>query len=205
ALANPEAPVLGILGAGVQAKAHIRALCKVRKITRIKIHSPSGRSALRLKEDLEPVVGINIEVVDGAVEAVREADLLVTATTAKEPIVSSDWLNPGVHINAIGSHRPDLREIDAATLSRAKIVVDSRAAIMAECGDILLAIKEGAIAEEHIYAEIGEILAGKKPGRRNDKDITLYKSVGIAVQDVAAARLVYQRALDHKAGVRVEM
>lgn len=204
-LANSETPVMGILGAGVQARAHIRALCKVKRVTKIKVYSPSGRSAPRLKEELEAEVGVQIETVDTPEKAVREVDLLVTATTAKEPILRAEWLKPGVHINSVGSHRPDLREIDAATLKRAKVVVDSREAIMAECGDILLAIKEGAITENHIHAEIGEILAGKKVARTSGEEITLYKSVGIAIQDLAAAQLVYQRALDQKAGVRVEM
>ena len=100
----------------------------------------------------------------------RDADLLVTVTTAKEPILKSDWLKPGVHINAVGSHRPDLREIDGATMKRAKLFVDSKEAIMAECGDILLAIKEGAIQENHISAEIGEVLAGEKRGRASAGD-----------------------------------
>jgi ornithine cyclodeaminase/alanine dehydrogenase-like protein (mu-crystallin family) len=204
-LANPETPVMGILGAGVQARAHIRALCKVKPITKIKVYSPSGRSAPRLKEDLEAEVGVQIETVDTPEKVVREVDLLVTVTTAKEPILRAEWLKPGVHINAVGSHRPDLREIDAATLERAKVVVDSREAIMAECGDILLAIKEGAITENHIHAEIGEILAGAMVARTSAEEITLYKSVGIAIQDLAAAQLVYQRALDQKAGVIVEM
>lgn len=204
-LANPETPVLGILGAGVQARAHIRALTKVKPITKIKVYSPSGRGAPSLKQDLEAEVGVQIETVDTPEKVVREVDLLVTVTTANEPILRAEWLKPGVHINAVGSHRPDLREIDAATLKRAKVVVDSREAIMAECGDILLAIKEGAITENHIHAEIGEILAGKKVARTSGEEITLYKSVGIAIQDLAAAQLVYQRALDQRAGVRVEM
>ncbi len=204
-LANPETPVLGILGAGVQARAHIRALCKVRQIRKINVYSLSGKSAQELKAELEPEVKVEIEPVGSHKEAVEESDLLVTVTTAKEPILRAEWLKPGVHINAVGSHRPGLREIDAATLKRAKVVVDSREAIMAECGDILLAIKEGAITENHIHAEIGEILAGKKVARTSDHEITLYKSVGIAIQDVAAAQLVYQRALDQRAGVIVEM
>jgi len=205
ALANAETPLLGILGAGVQARAHIRALCKVRELRKIRVYSPSGKSALKLKEELEPEVGAMIEPVDSAEEAVREADLLVTATTTKEPILQAGWLNPGTHINAIGSHRPDLREIDAQTMKRAKVFVDSREAIMAECGDILLAVKEGAITEDHISAEIGEVLAGKKPGRTHRNEITLYKSVGIAIQDVATAHLVYRKALEKKVGATVEV
>lgn len=204
-LANPHTPVMGILGAGVQAKAHIRALCKVRQVSRIKIYSPSGKSAQRLKEELEPAVGVTIDPALTAEKAVRDSDLLVTATTAKEPILSADWLKSGVHINAVGSHRPDQREIDGATLKRAKVVVDSREAIMAECGDVLLAIREGAITESHIHAEIGEVVTGKKPGRTSAAEFTLYKSVGIAIQDVAAAHLVYERARKEKAGVEAEI
>jgi len=128
-----------------------------------------------------------------------------TVTTAKEPIIKPEWLKPGVHINAVGSHRPDSREIDGATLAQAKVVVDSREAIMAECGDILLALKEKSVGDNVIHAEIGEVLAGAKPGRRSADEITLYKSVGIAIQDVAAANLVYRKALDKRVGTTVDI
>ena len=164
-----------------------------------------GKSAELLKKELESEVGIEIEPVSTAIEVVRVANLLATVTTAKDPILSADWLKPGVHINAVGSHRPDIREIDGATIKRAKLVVDSREAIKSECGDILLAIREGAIAEDHVTAEIGEVLAGSKPGRVSTEEITLYKSVGIALQDVATAQLVYRKALDHKVGTIVEV
>ncbi|OGQ73544.1 MAG: hypothetical protein A3G94_00080 [Deltaproteobacteria bacterium RIFCSPLOWO2_12_FULL_60_16] len=205
ALANPETPVLGVLGAGVQARAQIRTLCAVRKIEEIKVYDVLEKSVQSLKEQLEPDLGIKIEAVKTPEQAVRNADLLVTVTTAKEPIIRVDWLKPGIHINAIGSHRPDLREIDGATMRRAKVVVDSREAVMAECGDVLLAIKEGAITEDHIHAEIGEVLAGKKTGRTSAGEITLYKAVGIAIQDVATAKLVYQTAVEKKVGVNVEI
>ena len=205
ALANPETPVLGVLGAGVQARAQIRTLCAVRKIEEIKVYDVLEKSVQSLKEQLEPDLGIKIEAVKTPEQAVRNADLLVTVTTAKEPIIRVDWLKPGIHINAIGSHRPDLREIDGATMRRAKVVVDSREAVMAECGDVLLAIKEGAIGEEHIHAEIGEVLAGKKAGRTSPGEVTLYKAVGIAIQDVTTAKLVYQKAVGKKIGVNVEI
>jgi len=205
ALANADAPVLGILGAGVQARAHIEALSKNRNIQKIKIYSPSGASARKLKEDLESKVKLPIEPAESAENAVRGADLVVTVTTAATPILAREWLKPGAHINAVGSHRPDLRELDGATLKAAKVVVDSREAIMSECGDALLAIKEGAIDATHLSTEVGEVLAGRKPGRTKANEITIYKSVGIAIQDVAAARLVYRRALEQKAGVEVEV
>lgn len=205
ALANSETPVMGIVGAGVQARAHIHALTQVRKFAAIKVYSPSGTSAEGVKKDLEPKVGVKIKSVKSAEEAVRDSDLVVTVSTAQTPIVKSDWLKPGAHVNAVGSHRPDLREIDGVTLARAKVVVDSRAAIMAECGDILLAIKENSFAEKDIHAEIGEILAGLKPGRSGRTELTLYKSVGIAIQDVATAHLVYRKALKQGVGTRVEI
>jgi alanine dehydrogenase len=205
ALANPATPVLGILGAGVQARAHILALTRVRQLSRIKLYSPSGKSALSIKRELEPQCGVPVEVANSAQDAVRDSDLLVTVTTAKEPIVNADWLKSGAHINAVGSHRPDLREIDGATLKRAKVVVDSREAIMAECGDILLALKEKSISEADIHGEIGAVLAGDKTGRSSAGEITLYKSVGIAIQDVATAQLVYRKALEQNVGTNVEI
>lgn len=205
ALANRQTPVLGILGAGVQARAHTLALARVRPIQRIKIYSPSRASAAAVKKDLEAAVRISIDVMSSAEEAVRDADLVVTATTAQQPVIRSDWLKPGAHINAVGSHRPDTREIDGATLARSKIVVDSREAIMAECGDILLALKERAIDESRIHAEIGEVLAGARDGRGDAAEVTLYKSVGIAIQDVATADLVRRKALERGVGTNVDI
>lgn len=205
ALANRQTPVLGILGAGVQARAHTLALARVRPIQRIKIYSPSRASAAAVKKDLEAAVRISIDVMSSAEEAVRDADLVVTATTAQQPVIRSDWLKPGAHINAVGSHRPDTREIDGATLVRSKIVVDSREAIMAECGDILLALKERAIDESRIHAEIGEVLAGARDGRGDAAEVTLYKSVGIAIQDVATADLVRRKALERGVGTNVDI
>ena len=205
ALASPQTRVLGILGAGVQARAHIQALTRVRAIEKIKLYSPSGTSAAAIQKEMQPQIKPRIEVVKTAEEAVRDADLLATVTTAKEPIVKSAWLKAGAHVNAVGSHRPDLREIDGATLARAKLIVDSRDAIMAECGDILLALKEKSIGENAIHAEIGEVLAGKKSGRTSAGEMTLYKSVGIAIQDVAAANLVYRKAREKGVGTMVEI
>lgn len=205
ALANRETVVLGILGAGVQARAHIHALSRVRRFTKIKIYSPSGSSAASIKNDLESEISMAIDVAASAEDAIMHSDIVVTVTTAKEPILKMDWLKPGAHINAVGSHRPDLREIDGATLARAKIVVDSREAIMAECGDILLAIKEKSISPDAIHAEIGEVLAGTKSGRIDPDEITLYKSVGIAIQDVATANLVYRKALERGVGTNAEI
>ncbi len=205
ALANPETPVMGILGAGVQARAHIRALSRIRQFSEIRVYSPSGTSARNIKKELEPESGIRIEAVDSPENAVRGADLVVTVSTAKEPILRAGWLKAGCHINAVGSHRPDLRELDAEIFKSATVVVDSLDATMAECGDILLAIREGAITKGHVHAEIGEVLAERRPGRTRADEITVYKSVGIAIQDVAAAQLVYQKAVEQKVGLEVDI
>ena len=204
-LANPETPILGIIGAGVQARAHIRALRRVRELSHIKIYSPSGTSGKKIKADCEKETGVPIEVVPNPEQAVRDSDLVLTVSTATEPVLRAEWLKPGAHVNAVGSHRPDLREIDGATLSRSLVVVDARAAIMAECGDVLLAIKEKSFSEQGIHAEIGEVLAGTKTGRSSAAEITLYKSVGIAIQDVATAQLVYRKALERQVGTNVEI
>jgi alanine dehydrogenase len=204
-LSNPTASVLGVLGAGVQARAHLRALCRVRQLQSIKIYSPSATSATKVKQELESEVGIGIEVLESAEETVRGCDVIVTASTAKEPIVSAGWLAPGAHINAVGSHRPDARELDGATLARSKVFVDSREAIMAECGDVLMALADKSIAPDHVQTEIGEVLAGTKPGRSKTDEVTLYKSVGIAVQDVATADLVYRKALEKNIGTNVAL
>jgi ornithine cyclodeaminase/alanine dehydrogenase len=205
ALANPDTPVLGVLGAGVQARSHIRALTRVRAFREIKVYDVSEAAAHKLREALQQDAGIEIRIVGSAEEAVRNSDVLVTVTTAKEPILKAEWLKRGVHINAVGSHRPDLREIDGPTLAGATIVVDSRESIMAECGDILLAIREKAITADSLRAEIGEVLAGSKPGRISPDETTLYKAVGIAVQDVATADFVYRRALERDIGTSVEI
>ena len=205
ALARPETPVLGVLGAGTQARTHIRALSRVRSIERVLIWSPTRTSAIYVKEELEDEMGFPIQPQESAEAVVREADILTAVTDAAEPIFDAKWLKPGVHINAVGSHRPDAREMGSDTVRRATVVVDSIDAINTECGDILLAVKEGAVTSDHVRGEIGEVLAGAKPGRTREDEITLYKSVGIAAQDVAAASLVYRRALEQGVGAEVAM
>ncbi len=205
ALARPETPVLGILGAGTQARTHIRALSRVRSIERVLIWSPSRVNAIYVKEELEDEMGFPIQPQESAEAVVCGADILTAVTDAAEPILDTGWLKPGVHINAVGSHRPEAREMGSDTVKAATVVVDSLDAINTECGDILMALKEGAITPDHIRGEIGEVLCGAKLGRTHDDEITMYKSVGIAAQDVAAASLVYRRALEQNVGTEVEM
>jgi ornithine cyclodeaminase/alanine dehydrogenase-like protein (mu-crystallin family) len=178
-LARPEAAVLAILGSGVQARSHLEALRLVRAFREVRVWSP--RNARTFAERF------GIHAAASAQEAVREADVIVVATSSKTPVLSGGWLSAGTHINAIGACRPDWRELDDAVLRGARIYVESREAAMRESGDV--------IAAGEVFAEIGEVLAGARSGRESMGEITLFKSVGVAVEDVIAADLVYRMAL----------
>ena len=139
-------------------------------------------------------LNIPVEPADDVRAAVEMADVIATATTAHEPLFDGNWLSPGTHINGIGSHSPGARELDTTAIQRAKVVADQIVACLAEAGDLIIPIREGAITETHIHAQLGEIVAGLNPGREADEEITLFKSVGLAIQDVAVAVLVLEKA-----------
>ena len=184
-LARKDAAVLAILGAGVQARSHLEALRLVRDFRDVRVWSPRRAAAFAREH--------KIRAVSSAEAAVRGADVVVTATTSKIPVLAGDWLAPGVHINAVGAARPDWRELDDETLRLVRVYVDSRAAAVKESGDV--------IAAGEIFAELGEVANGAKPGRGSDHEMTLFKSLGLAVEDVVTADLVYRKALE--AGVLV--
>lgn len=177
ALARKDASVLAILGSGVQARSHLEALRLVRKFREVRVWSPRNASEFAREHDIFAAAT--------AEEAVRGADVIVVATAATTPVLMGEWLASGAHINAVGATRPNWRELDDETLRKARIYVDSREAAMKESGDI--------IAAGHIFAEIGEVVAGSKSGRESEEEITLFKSVGVAVEDIAAADLVYRK------------
>jgi ornithine cyclodeaminase/alanine dehydrogenase-like protein (mu-crystallin family) len=179
-LARPAASVLALIGAGVQAHSHLEALRLVRKFREVRVWSP--RSGISFAERHGILSAATAE------EAVRGAHVIVVATSSKEPVLRGDWISPGAHVNAIGACRPDWRELDDAVLSAARLYVESRDAATRESGDVIAA--GGAVAE------IGEVLSGARPGRTSDGEITLFKSVGVAVEDVAAADLVFRKALE---------
>jgi len=177
-LARTDASVLAILGSGVQARSHLEALRIVRKFREVRVWSPRNSSEFARQFDVTAAAS--------AEEAVRGADVVVVATAATVPVLMGKWLAPGVHINAVGATRPNWRELDDEALRKACIYVESREAAMKESGDI--------IAAGQVFAEIGEVLAGSKNGRESREQITLFKSVGVAVEDVVAAALVYRNA-----------
>jgi thiomorpholine-carboxylate dehydrogenase len=182
-LARPDASVLAILGAGVQAQSHLEALRLVRQFRDVRVWSPHRAAAFAERHGVRPA--------RSAEEAVRGADVVVVATTSQTPVLCGAWLSPGTHVNAVGAPRPTWRELDDAALRHARLYVDSREAAQRESGDV--------IAAGSVFAEIGEVVAGTKAGRDDAREITLFKSVGVAVADIASAALVYRelQAADH--------
>ncbi len=203
-LARADAGDLAVIGAGVQARSHVEALSVVRRLRRVRIASRRLENARRLAADLQARYGFPVEAVETVEAAVRGADLIVTATSARAPIVARAWIAPGAHLNVVGASTPDAREVDSATLAAARLYADRRESLLSEAGDYLLAAAEGAVGPEHIQGEIGEVLIGARPGRGSDEEITLFKSLGLAVEDLFSARHVYRQAVELGLGTRVE-
>jgi ornithine cyclodeaminase len=205
ALAGAEAGDLAILGSGVQAESHLEAMRAVRKLSRVRVWSRSFASAERFAAQQSRRFGIAVEPVRAAERAVEGADLICTTTSAREPVLMGDWIAPGAHINAVGACFPAARELDTAAVRRARLYVDRRESALNEAGDFLIPKREGAIGDEHIVGEIGELLLGKIAGRRAPDEVTLFKSLGIAVEDLAAARHIYNKARTAGGARTVEM
>lgn len=182
-LARRDVQVLAILGSGVQAQSHLEALRLVRRFCEVRVWSP--------RHGLDFAQKHGIRATGSAEEAVRGADVIVVATTATTPVLRGDWLSAGAHINAVGATRPNWRELDDEVLVRAKLYVESREAAGKESGDVM--------AAENAFAELGEVVAGTKPGRESEEEIILYKSVGVAIEDITAADLVYRKAISSPA------
>ena len=191
-LAKPAAGVLALIGSGVQARSHLEAIDRVRELRDVRVWSRSAERREAFATEMAPRVGAPLRAVASAEEAVRNADIVVLVTAAREPVVRNEWIADGAHICAVGACRPDQREMDAALVARGEVWVDSREGALSEAGDILLAIKEGAIDGNHIAGELGEFVASAS--RRKDDRLTIFKSLGMAVEDVAAAHLAFTRA-----------
>ena len=204
-LAQPEAGDLALLGSGTQARGHLKAMRLVRNIRRVRVWSRPIEHARRFAEEESRSQNIAIEVMPTAEEAVTGADLICTVTSALDPILKGEWITPGAHINAVGSSIPHARELDTAAVVRSKLFVDRRESALAESGDFLFPKNEGAIDETHIRGEIGDVLLGRSEGRTSPKEITLFKSLGLAVEDLAAASHVFRKAEKLDAGRWIEL
>lgn len=203
-LARADARVLAVVGTGVQARRHLLTLPLVRPISRARVAGRTPQAARRLVEELRPLVPYTLEAVESAESAVRGADIVVTATTAREPVLQQAWLAPGTHLNAVGASQPTAREIDSATWAAARVFVDSRASVQREAGDFQRALADGVITQGHIQAELGEVLLGQAPGRTAASELTLFRSLGLAVEDVAAAQYLLEQARAAGAGTHVD-
>jgi ornithine cyclodeaminase/alanine dehydrogenase-like protein (mu-crystallin family) len=189
ALARKEARTAAIFGCGVQGRTQLEAIAAVRPIRKIFVFDINPKAAAAFAEEMRRKLALDVEPATSP-EVLREADVISTATTSSVPVFSDAHLKPGVHINAIGSYKPHVREIPGETIRRAKVFVDQKQACLEEAGDLIIPLRENLIDEGHIRAEIGEVLAGLKPGRGSEDEITVFKSVGNAVQDLAMASLI---------------
>jgi alanine dehydrogenase len=205
ALAREDAGDLAILGSGTQARTHLEAMRRVRPIRRVRVWSREPDHARRFADRESARQGVAVEVSATAREAVEGADLICTTTSAREPVLRGAWVSPGAHINAAGFAGPAGREVDGETVARSRLFADRRESVLNEAGDFVLARQEGMVGDEHIAGELGEVLIGAATGRKSPDEITLFESLGLAVEDLASAHHVYGTALDTGAGTRVAL
>lgn len=204
-LSNPDAGDLAILGAGVQAMTHLEAMKTVRTLRRVRVWSRTSARSERFIEKAKQKSGVTIEQMPSAQSCVEGADIICTVTAAREPVLQGAWINPGAHINAVGAALPTARELDSDTVSRSRVYVDRRESALAEAGDILIPMAEGAFTADHIRGELGGVLMGSEQGRESRDEITLYKSLGLAIEDLAAARHIYDKAVALGTGTWVSL
>lgn len=204
-LARPNASTVAIIGSGVQARSHLEALQHVRQPEQVRIWSPRQHSRQQFVDDMSPRVPVPITACGSAEEAVQGADLIVLVTSSKTPVIMDGWVSPGAHVMCIGACRPDQREMDPDLVKRGRLFVDSRAAALVESGDVVMNIAAGLFDPSHIRGEVGELVLGRVNGRASDSDVTIFKSLGMAVEDVVAADLVFRRASESGAGTELTL
>ena len=204
-LARKDARSLGLFGGGVQARTQLEAISEVRDIQSVSIYDIDKTRAMSFISHFTADTDIKIKASNTPQEVVGQSDIVVTATTSKTPVFDGHDLKPGTHINAIGAFTPGSREIDDETVSGSKIIVDSMAAALEEADDIIIPLNKGIITREDIHAELGEIVSGSKPGRTDSNERTLFKSVGLGIQDAAVARLVFNKAQRQKIGLEIDL
>ena len=202
-LAKKDAATLAIIGTGVQARSHLEAYGEVRQLREVRVWSPQARSRERFIDDMSSHVTATLRATATAEAAVRGADLIVLATSAPTPVIDDRWVSAGAHVVSVGACRPDQREMAPELVARGRVFVDSRAAALVESGDVVLGIKEQRFAEDHVAGELGEVVLGRVQGRTVPEGITIFKSLGMAVEDVVAADLVFRRAIETGAGTEL--
>jgi ornithine cyclodeaminase len=203
-LARDDADDLAIIGSGVQARKHLEAIPLVRRIKRVRVWSRSRANAQKLCHAARDE-GIEIELCDDPEGAVKNASIVSATTSSREPVLKGDWIADGAHVIAVGSATPGAREVDTALVKRSRLFVDSRVSALKEPGDILIPLEEGEITPDHIVAELGELVNGTRSGRRSREEITFFKSLGLAVEDLAAAQHVHAQASRLSKGTHFEL
>jgi len=200
-MARADSCVLAIVGSGVQARSHLEALRLTRAFTEIRVWSPTGPHAAKFAAE----AGAPVRATASPEEAVTGADVVVLVTASVTPVIADAWISPGTHVIGVGACRPDQQEIDPALVARGWLVVDSRDAALKESGDILIPIREGRIAAAHIRGELGEVASGKCRGRTDSRQITIFKSLGLAIEDIVSAGLVYRSAVASGRGTQIHL
>ncbi len=205
-LARKDSEVIGIIGAGTQARSQLVAINEVLKgrIEEVRVYDVRRESSERYQKEMSEKLDLDIRVFDNPKDAVLDADIIVTTTPSRKPIIMKDWIKKGVHINAIGADAPGKEELDPMILKDAKIVVDDYEQAV-HSGEVNVPISKGIISKENIYAELSEIITGAKAGRVTDKEITIFDSTGLAIQDVSTAWLAYKKAVESKIGSWIEI
>jgi ornithine cyclodeaminase/alanine dehydrogenase-like protein (mu-crystallin family) len=203
-LARQNAHVHGVLGAGAQAKCQIQAVASVRYIDQVKIFAPNFQKASAFANSISQEFGIDARAVARAQDAVRGSEIVTAITTAREPVVMGEWLEDGAHVTSAGANTPAKMELDPACFSRSKVVSDCQSLAIEEAGDLRAALRNANVGAVNLYAELGEVINGTKPGRTNEHEITVFKSMGLGLQDIAVAAFVFERAIQTGAGTMVD-
>ena len=205
ALARTDATRLAILGSGVQARTHLDAMLQVRPIEQLRVWSATPEHAQAFAERASRRHAVPVQAMGSAEGAVKDADIICTTTSSRDPVLRGDWLGSGVHVNAVGASLKTARELDTPAVKKARLFVDRRESALNEAGDFLIPKAEGAIGDDHIVGELGEVLLGKVTGREQPEEITLFKSLGLAVEDLGAVQLIYTKAAEQGVGTWVEL
>ncbi len=200
-----DAAVVAILGLGGQARSHLEVLCQAGRFQEVRAWSPTPEHLARFIEDGASIGEISLHGASDAEDAVRGANVIVLATSSSTPVIQNQWVAPGALVISLGAYRPEMRELDPALVARARVIVDSRAAALVEAGDIVQGIREGRWRDTHIAGELGEVIQGRVPGRTAADEVVVFKSLGMAVEDVAAAQLAYVRARERGIGREIAL
>ena len=205
ALAREDTRTVAIFGAGAQGRTQLQGVCAVRPIQEAWVYDIDREQAEAFSDEMSELLGLAVAVADRPGQAIEKADVVCTATTSSQPVFSDDAVQPGTHINAVGAYTPQMQEVPPQTVLRSKVIIDHHEAALAEAGDLLIPMEQGLMTADHIHGELGEILAGDRQGRESAEEITLFKSVGVAVQDVATAAAVLASAREQGLGTEVDL